>query len=219
MGKQGILSYRMEGERTSQNLTGMSGLGPFVELAIASGLMDSIRRNVGVCGEQGWTDHEIVTSLMLLNLSGGDCVDDLDHLNADQGLSRLLRWCENHSVPRRIRREMARRWRKSNDRGVVSPSVARRYLGAFHNKSEEKLHERGKSTIWRAGEHLLGLRRVNAEFVGWVQERWAQLIATLDLDATLMETTKASALFCYEGYRAYQALNVFWHEQGIDAAL
>ena len=114
----------------------MSGLAPYVELIVACGVVESVCRNVRVCGEQGWTDHEIVMSLVLLNLAGGDCVDDLDHLNADQGLARLLRWCANRSVARRVRREMAKRWRESKNRGVVSPSVARRYVGAFHNESE-----------------------------------------------------------------------------------
>jgi hypothetical protein len=38
-------------------------------------------------------------------------------------------------------------------------------------------------------------------------------MATLDVDATLLETTKSDALFCYQGYRAYQPLNVWWAEQ------
>ena len=52
MGKQGILSYRAEGEQTSQNLTALSGLAPYLDLMVASGLVDSIRRNVDACGEQ-----------------------------------------------------------------------------------------------------------------------------------------------------------------------
>lgn len=33
------------------------------------------------------------------------------------------------------------------------------------------------------------------------------------MDATLIETAKKEALFSYEGYRAYQPLNVYWAEQ------
>ena len=213
MSKQGILSYRVERELTSQNLTALSGLAPYVELMVGCGLLESIRRNVGVCGEQGWTDAETVMSLVLLNLAGGDCVDDLDHLNADRGFIKLLKWCANHGLARRVRREMKRRWRKGKTRGVVSPSVARRWLGAFHDESQEKLRVCGKALLPKANESLLGLRRVNSEFVGWVQGASSQLMATLDLDATLLETTKQDALFCYQGYRAYQPLNVWWAEQ------
>ncbi len=33
------------------------------------------------------------------------------------------------------------------------------------------------------------------------------------MDATLIETDKKDALFSYEGYRAYQPVNIFWAEQ------
>lgn len=211
--KQGVLSYRTEREPTSQNLTALSGLAPYLDLAVGSGLVYSIRRNLGVCGEQGWTDEQIVMSLVLLNLAGGDCVDDLDQLDADEGFGKLLRWCENHGVARRVRREMKNRWRKARERGVVSPSAARRYLSAFHDESQEKLRKVGKALIVQPNEHLLGLRRVNSEFVGFVQGCSKQMVATLDVDATLIETTKKDALFCYKHYRAYQPLNVWWAEQ------
>jgi len=212
--KQGVLSYRTEGEQTSQNLTALSGLAPYLDLMAGSGVLDSMRRNVGVCGEQGWTDQEIAVSLVLLNLAGGDCVDDLDQLNADAGFGKLVRWCENHGVSRRVRRQMAKRWRKAKTRSVVSPSVARRWLGVFHDQEQERLRIPGKAFIPKPNKHLLGLGRVNCELVSWVQSRSSEFVATLDLDATLLETSKSDALFCYQGYRAYQPLNVWWAEQG-----
>jgi len=39
--------------------------------------------------------------------------------------------------------------------------------------------------------------------------------ATLDIDATLAETTKREALFCYDGYRAYQPITSYWAETGM----
>jgi hypothetical protein len=180
---------------------------------VGSGVLESIRRNVDVCGEQGWTDQEIAVSLVLLNLAGGDCVDDLEQLNADKGFSKLLKWCANHSLSRRVRREMGKRWRKAKTRSVISPSVARRWLGEFHDEAQEKLRVAGKAFIPKPNEHLLGLSRVNSEFAGWVQRASPQFRATLDLDATLLETSKSDALFCYQGYRAYQPLNVWWAEQ------
>jgi hypothetical protein len=38
--------------------------------------------------------------------------------------------------------------------------------------------------------------------------------ATLDMDATLIETHKRDALHCYKGFKAYQPLNCWWAEQG-----
>lgn len=41
-------------------------------------------------------------------------------------------------------------------------------------------------------------------------------MATLDQDATLAATKKDQrALYCYEGYKAYQPFNTWWAELGI----
>jgi hypothetical protein len=210
--KQGVLSYRIESEPTSHNLTAVAGLAPYLDLIAGSGVLGSMRRNLSICGEQGWTDDQILLSLVLLNIAGGDCVDDLDHLNADEGLGKLLRWCENHGLPRGVRREMCRRWRKARERNVVSASAARRYLSAFHDEGQEGLRRAGKAFIPVANKPLRGLRRVNSDFVRFVEGCSTRMVATLDLDATLVETMKDAALFCYKGFRAYQPLNVWWAE-------
>jgi hypothetical protein len=55
---------------------------------------------VGVrAGSQGWTDAQEVVSLLLLNLAGGDCVDDLRVLEGDDGFARLMRRVETHGLP------------------------------------------------------------------------------------------------------------------------
>lgn len=41
-----------------------------------------------------------------------------------------------------------------------------------------------------------------------MQSRQEHKTATLDMDATLVETGKESALYCYEHFKAYQPLNV-----------
>ncbi len=214
--KQGVLSYRIEQESANPNLTGLSGLTPYLDLACASGLVSSIDRNLNVREVgQGWTDSQIVMSLILLNLVGGDCVDDLDRLNADEGFGDLLKRSESDGLPRRVRREMKKRWRKERLRSVVSPSVARRYLSTFHDEEQERLRADGKAFIPKASSNLLGLRRVNAELVGFMQSASRKTTATLDLDATLIETAKSSALYCYKHFQAYQPYNVYWLEQGV----
>ena len=40
-------------------------------------------------------------------------------------------------------------------------------------------------------------------------------MATLDMDATLVETGKAEALYCYKHFKAYQPLNTWWAEHGV----
>ena len=60
-----------------------------------------------------------------------------------------------------------------------------------------------------------GLAEVNTALLASVQRHAPQEEATLDIDATLAETTKKEALFCYEGYRAYQPITSYWAETGM----
>jgi hypothetical protein len=72
-----------------------------------------------------------------------------------------------------------------------------------------------KAFIPAAGEHLRGLARVNADLIAFVQKHSLQKHATLDQDATLVETHKADALFSYKHFRAYQPLNTYWAEHDL----
>ena len=56
---------------------------------------------------------------------------------------------------------------------------------------------------------------VNRDFLASVQSHNRKPCATLDEDATLVATNKAEALYCYEHYKAYQPLNLWWAEQGV----
>ena len=38
---------------------------------------------------------------------------------------------------------------------------------------------------------------------------------TLDVDAHLVETSKANAFYCYDGYKAFQPIEVEWAETGL----
>jgi hypothetical protein len=108
---------------------------------------------------------------------------------------------------------MERRWRKEQHRSVPSPSALFRYLEAFHHAEEEKKREKGKAFIPAPNQHLSGLINVNRDFVASVQKHRHSPDATLDMDATLVATEKADALFSYKGYKAYQPFNVWWAEQ------
>ena len=51
--------------------------------------------------------------------------------------------------------------------------------------------------------------------VSFVQSRSPRGEATLDMDATLVETHKQQALYSYRKYRAYQPLTVYWAAFGV----
>ena len=160
---------------------------------------------------QGWTDEQIVMSLILLNLAGGDSVDDLRLLEADDGFCRILRRIELQGLKRKERRETERRWRKEKHRSIPSPSAVFRYLAAFHT---DCVRVEGKAVIPPAGELLSALVQINADLVAAIHKRNPLASATLDMDATLIETCKKEALFSYKGYKAYQPLNTYWAELG-----
>jgi len=91
---QGALPFHYEAERSNEGLTALAGLGVYLDLIKVSGLADAVRRHVGVAGEQGWLDPQMVVAGLMLNLAGGTCIDDLDRLEGDEGFTRLLREAE-----------------------------------------------------------------------------------------------------------------------------
>jgi len=213
---QGVLPYKYEEERTDRGMTALAGLPIYLDLASVLGVADFIRAHVHVRKSgQGWTDEQAVLSLMLLNLAGGDCVDDIRILEKDEGFCKVLGRVETKGLSRQQRRAMERRWRKERHRSVPSPSALFRYLEAFHDPGEELKREPGKAFIPAPNEHLQGLRRVNQDFVASIQKRHPEREATLDTDATLVETQKEDAFFSYKGYKAYQPFNIWWAEQQV----
>lgn len=212
---QGVLPFKYEVENNRVGMTALGGLPVYLDLLHVSGLFKLAGKHLGVRKTQGWSDGEMLTSLVLLNLAGGQCVEDLRIVEADEGFCRVLRKSRMHGLRRGQRRELQRRWRKEKKRSVPSASAAFRYLSCFHDGDQERFRQLGKAYIPRANRHLRGFSRINRDFLSFVQSNNAQSVATLDMDATLVETTKTGALWCYKGYRSYQPLNTWWCEQGM----
>jgi hypothetical protein len=165
--------------------------------------------------QRGWTDAQMVSSLMLMNIAGGDCVEDLSRLEEDEGFCTVLRRVEHQGLRRSDRRELERRWQKARHRSVPSPSSVFRYLAVFHDSDQDRKRVEGKAFIPVANEPLRGLVQVNRGMAEFVQKRNPCKIATLDQDATLVATAKQDALFSYKGFKSYQPLNTWWAEQQI----
>ena len=120
--KEGVLPFHYEEERNSTGMTALAGLPAYLDLARVAGLSRSIERHVRVReGAQGWSDSQVITSLVLLNLAGGEAVDDpsassgqaLRVLEKDEGFCRVLRRAESYRMRRRERRAIDnKRWRK-----------------------------------------------------------------------------------------------------------
>jgi hypothetical protein len=212
MVSQGVLPFQLEKQERG-GLTALAGLMTYVELAHVAALWRSVEAEARTGRIQGYSDVEMVLSLVLLNLAGGESVDDVERLEADDGLRLMMMKLRWHGLPRRERRDLERRWRKKRVRTFPTPSAIRRWLSWFHNDSEERKREEGKAFIPERVEALVGLGRANAGLLAFLQRHRPVREATLDMDATLVESHKREALFCYRGFRAYQPLNVWWAEQ------
>jgi hypothetical protein len=117
---QGVLPYKIEEEKTTSGMTSLAGLPVYLDLASVLNLGTSITQRLHI-KIQGWTDEQIVMALILLNLAGGDSVDELKILESDEGFCRILRRIELKGLKRKERREMERKWRKEKRRFSTLP--------------------------------------------------------------------------------------------------
>lgn len=212
---QGILPFQYEVEKVEEGMTSHAGLPLYLELFEALGIRESLDRSVGGRGDQGFSDSQMGLSFILLNLAGGDCVDDLDVLEKDSGFCRVFRKAETHGLSQKQRKALDKRFRRGRSRTLPAPSSAFRYLAAFHDPEQEKLREPGRAFIPSPNRRLRGLYQSNRDLLAAVQRHRPQPVATLDTDATLVETNKKDALHCYKHFKAYQPLNVYWFEQNL----
>jgi len=211
---QGFLPFQYEIEKRDGGLTALAGLPAYVEFAHTMGLGRLISEHVRVRqGNQGWTDEQMMMPLIWLNVAGGDCVDDVRVLESDEGFCRFLREIEGYGRTASEKRALRRRWRKERTRTVPSETAIREWLACFHDPEQGKQKEPHKAYIHRPTEPLMGLVTCNAAFAAEVQRRTPEKTATLDMDATVSQTHKKEAEYCYLKYKAYQPLNFYWAEQ------
>jgi hypothetical protein len=189
------LLFEVDPEPLPETLTALGGV-PLVEQAFRSlGLPALVKEHVRIKERQrGYDEATLVESFVIRNAVGGECIDDFVRLGEDAGLSEMA----GHPIP--------------------SPSVARKFLYEFHEeaKIEEAKQRRTPEQIAYIPEEtepLVGLGVVNRELVRELGRRCPeQRIATVDQDATIIESRKQEALRAYEGERGYQPMLAVWAE-------
>jgi hypothetical protein len=212
---QGALPFQYEAETAASGVTALGGLPVYLDLINASGLDVAIRKHVRVAGEQGWLDLQMIVALIVLNLAGGDGLEDLERLEQDAGFVQVMREVERRLLPRADRRALRTRWRKPRRRAVPSPSAMADWLARFHDAAAGQPRPPGSAIIPAMAEPIRALWQINQALLGFLQTHRQVAVATLDMDATLIETHKREALPCYKGFKAYQPLNCWWAEQGV----
>lgn len=75
---QKTLPFKYKESKRDRGITSLGGLPLYAGLAYVTGLYESMRKHIQIRQDsQGWTDSQVIMSLILLNLAGGDCVEDL----------------------------------------------------------------------------------------------------------------------------------------------
>lgn len=140
--------------------------------------------------KRGLSASEIAESLLALWACGGEPCEDLDRLRDGDGLSLLL----GHGLP--------------------AAQTARDYLTAF-DEPELPLLGGGRSAVREEGRGLRGLARASGAVIGDLQRRRPAPVATIDLDATVLASSKRAAKLAYDGRRGYQPVVALWAEQDV----
>ena len=211
---QGVLGFQYESDSSNHGLTSLAGLPLYLELIQASGLGAAIRQHVCAAGSQGWLDIQMVLAVLFLNLAGGDCVEDVERLENDSGFAAILSAIERDLLSLAERRSLKKRWRHARERVVPSPSALSGWLERFHDPAEAKAVA-GSAVIPAVTDELRGVWRANRALLGFMQTHQPAISATLDMDATLIETHKRDALYCYKKFKAFQPLNCWWAQQRV----
>ena len=167
---QGKLPFQYESEKNESSLTSFAGLPLYIEWMITTGLHANINQTLNT-KSQGWSEAQIISSLILLNLAGGDCVDDIERLESDAGLRTLMLKFETQGMKGKERREYIRRWRKEKRRAFPSASVLRRELEKFHDPEQEELRQAGKAFIPAPNVLLQRLVSTNDPLVDFAQKK------------------------------------------------
>lgn len=145
--------------------------------------------------QRGYTGGQYVESLVLLHAAGGDCMEDMERLREDSGVTKML----GYAVP--------------------SARALGDFFDLFHDGEkisqarDEAQQQRRLAFLPEESTLLNGLGAVLRgsvrAIVGRVESPGQ---ATIDLDATIIESEKRLAQWTYEGTRGYQPVVAVWAE-------
>jgi hypothetical protein len=194
---QRILPFDVKVVADNDKVTARLGLALVVETLAAFGMGEVVKRELKIRRrDSGFTEQAMVEDFAMMLAGGGECVADMEVLNTDGGLRRLV------------------------GRKFPSASASFDFLYAFHDDSliEAAKAKRKPDQIAYIPEEnavLRGLGRVGVEFVQRVVKPLGIKQATLDHDATIQECHKEAALAHYKKGRGYQPSAIVWAEPGL----
>ena len=193
----GILPFELEEELGVPRFSSFSGLPLVVEALRACGGQRAIEQGPPTRPrhrERGLSDAQMAESFCLLLAAGGECIDDFESLRDDVGLSDMV----GYELP--------------------SPTRAKEYLYAFDEGMELSAAQGAQQGLF--GGKVACERGPIEALAAAVRAslRAAQIEApcreaTIDLDASIIESEKREAAATYTGQRGYQPTLAYWAEQ------
>lgn len=185
------LPFELDQRSETGALTAHGGVPLVVEALRTSGAAAVLDAGVVIKQRQrGLAPAALVEGLFALWAAGGERCEDLAALREDAALALLL----GHGLP--------------------APQTARDFLEAF-DEAVPALWQGERCRVPGEGPRLQGLSAANRRLVAWLQERRPQAVATIDVDATILESQKRSALATYDGRSGYQPVVALWAEQDV----
>ena len=173
-------------------VTGRAGVPLAIELFRQLGVAEVLDAQVQVKQRQrGLRPAQLVESLIALWVSGGDRCQDLGTLHEDRALATLL----GYELP--------------------AATTVRDFLETFHAEDLPLWAAGPRATVPQESAPLAGLGAANRTLVAGLQRGAPAATATLDVDATLVESHKEAATVAYDGTRGYQPVVVLWAEQDV----
>jgi hypothetical protein len=191
MAVQTRLPFELDQQAETAALTAHGGVPLLIEAFRTSGAAAVLDEQVSIKRrKRGLTASQLVEGLFSLWAAGGERCEDLAPLREDAALALLL----GHGLP--------------------APQTARDFLDAF-DEAVPPLWQGERCQVQGEGERLQGLAKANRRLIAFLQERRPQAVATIDVDATILESQKRSALPTYDGRTGYQPVVALWAEQDV----
>ncbi|MCI0355403.1 MAG: IS1380 family transposase [Acidobacteria bacterium] len=195
MGIQNRLPFELDSQVDESLITAHAGVPLVVELFRSCGAAEVMERRASPKQrDRGLKASEMAEGLYSLWLSGGERCEDLDRLREDEALAVLL----GHPLP--------------------AARTMRTFLEAFHEEDLPLLQTGEQAVVSSESALLEGLAAVSGQIVRCLQAQQPQTVATLDVDATILESDKQAAKPTYDGRRGYQPVFVRWAEQDLIVA-
>ena len=181
-------------DKNPAGLTSYAGAPLFVETALALGLPALIQGALGAKwgNRKGYSVIDLTMATLVGVVAGAKDIADVATIGQDKGLLALLG---------------LKAW--------PSKSVLKRFLYWFHNLAKWQGGIKGQALLPPESAPLRALFGINRQLILAIQERRPFERATIDIDATIIESAKVEALPHYDGGRGYQPWIAYCPEMGV----